>query len=224
MDLSSRVPNRLVRPRPRAGAFSRLGILVVAGLVAAGTLVGWQSTAIAQTAYTSRIVVLGDSILAGFASGGLVRRGKMGQRDSAPALIARQAHVKIPQPLMTPPGFPPPLVIHDRNILVVVAQVDGPGYWNVSIRVGSRISLVNTGMGLPPVVVGLFVTILLWRNGLFGFLELLYTPGAMVLAQLVIAAPIVTSATVETVASRRPVTMPGSASGNSTCQSRPNRP
>lgn len=39
------------------------------------------------------------------------------------------------------------LVVYDRNILVVVAQVDGPGYWNVSIRVGSRISLVNTGSG-----------------------------------------------------------------------------
>jgi DNA-binding IclR family transcriptional regulator len=39
------------------------------------------------------------------------------------------------------------LVIHDRNILVVVAQVDGPGYWNVSIRVGSRISMTNTGSG-----------------------------------------------------------------------------
>jgi DNA-binding IclR family transcriptional regulator len=39
------------------------------------------------------------------------------------------------------------LVIHDRNILVVIAQVDGPGYWNVSIRVGSRIGLVNTGSG-----------------------------------------------------------------------------
>ena len=39
------------------------------------------------------------------------------------------------------------LVIHDRNILVVVAQVDSPGYWNVSVRVGSRISLVNTGSG-----------------------------------------------------------------------------
>jgi len=57
------------------------------------------------------------------------------------------------------------------------------------------ISLVNTGMGLPPVVVGLFVTILLWRNGLLGALELLYTPTAMVLAQLVIAAPIVTGLT-----------------------------
>lgn len=39
------------------------------------------------------------------------------------------------------------LVVQDRNILVVIAQVDGPGYWNVSIRVGSRISLVNTGSG-----------------------------------------------------------------------------
>ncbi len=56
---------------------------------------------------------------------------------------------------------------------------------------GFIISLVNTGMGLPPVVVGLFVTIVLWRNGALGFLELLYTPTAMILAQLVIAAPIV---------------------------------
>lgn len=39
------------------------------------------------------------------------------------------------------------LVVQDRNILVVVAQFDGPGYWNVSIRIGSRISLVNTGSG-----------------------------------------------------------------------------
>src|SRR4026207_870548 len=60
---------------------------------------------------------------------------------------------------------------------------------------GLVISLVNTGMGLPPVVVGLFVTIVLWRNGLLGALELLYTPTAMVLAQLVIAAPIATPPT-----------------------------
>src|SRR5919197_1511820 len=57
------------------------------------------------------------------------------------------------------------------------------------------ISLVNTGMSLPPVVVGLFVTIFLWRNGPLGFLHLLYTPTAMVLAQVVIAAPIVTGLT-----------------------------
>ena len=57
------------------------------------------------------------------------------------------------------------------------------------------VSLVNTGMGLPPVVVGLFVTVLLWRNGLLGALEMLYTPVAMVLAQFIIAAPIVTGLT-----------------------------
>ena len=51
--------------------------------------------------------------------------------------------------------------------------------------------LVNTGMGLPPVVVGLVVTLLLWRTGPFGELRLLYTPAAMVLAQLVVALPIV---------------------------------
>jgi tungstate transport system permease protein len=64
---------------------------------------------------------------------------------------------------------------------------------------GLAISLVNTGMGLPPVVVGLFVTVLLWRNGALGFLELLYTPTAMVLAQFVIAAPIVIGLTLAAV-------------------------
>ena len=64
---------------------------------------------------------------------------------------------------------------------------------------GLIVSLVNTGMGLPPVVVGLFVTILLWRNGVLGALELLYTPTAMVLAQLVIAVPIVTGLTMAAV-------------------------
>lgn len=64
---------------------------------------------------------------------------------------------------------------------------------------GLAISLVNTGMGLPPVVVGLFVTVFLWRNGALGFLELLYTPTAMVLAQFAIAAPIVTGLTLAAV-------------------------
>ena len=53
------------------------------------------------------------------------------------------------------------------------------------------VSLINTGMGLPPVVVGLFVTIFLWRNGPLGFLEILYTPTAIIIAQSVIATPIV---------------------------------
>jgi len=53
------------------------------------------------------------------------------------------------------------------------------------------ISLINTGMGLPPVVVGLFVTIMLWRNGPFGIFEILYTPTAMIIAQAIIATPII---------------------------------
>lgn len=57
------------------------------------------------------------------------------------------------------------------------------------------VALVNTGMGLPPVVVGLFVSIFLWRSGPLGFLELLYTPTAMVIAQVVIAFPIVAGLT-----------------------------
>jgi tungstate transport system permease protein len=61
------------------------------------------------------------------------------------------------------------------------------------------IALVNTGMGLPPVVVGLFISILLWRSGPLGFLELLYTPVAIVLAQFVIAAPLVVGLTLAAV-------------------------
>lgn len=53
------------------------------------------------------------------------------------------------------------------------------------------ISLINTGMGLPPVVVGLWVSIFLWRYGPLGRLGLLYTPTAMVIAQSVIAVPVV---------------------------------
>jgi tungstate transport system permease protein len=61
------------------------------------------------------------------------------------------------------------------------------------------VSLVNTGMGLPPVVVGLFVTILLWRSGPFGVLELLYTPAAIVVAQLILALPVVVGLTIAAV-------------------------
>jgi tungstate transport system permease protein len=58
------------------------------------------------------------------------------------------------------------------------------------------VSVVNTGMGLPPVVVGLFVMIFLWRNGPFGFLGILYTPTAMIFAQAIIATPIVMGITI----------------------------
>jgi tungstate transport system permease protein len=58
------------------------------------------------------------------------------------------------------------------------------------------LSTVNTGLALPPVVVGLSVSILLWRSGPFGTLGLIYTPAAIVIAQVIISAPIVTGLTV----------------------------
>ena len=70
------------------------------------------------------------------------------------------------------------------TVAVAVALNEFPGKRLV-------IALLNTGMGLPPVVVGLFVTVLLWRNGPLGSLGILYTPWAMILAQAIIASPII---------------------------------
>lgn len=53
------------------------------------------------------------------------------------------------------------------------------------------LSIVNTGMALPPVVVGLVVAMMLWRSGPLGDLRLIYTPWAIVIAQTVISAPVV---------------------------------
>ena len=66
------------------------------------------------------------------------------------------------------------------------------------------VSLVNTGMGLPPVVVGLFVSILLWRSGPLGSLGLLYTPTAIVIAQSIIATPIIMGITIGAIQSLAP--------------------
>lgn len=57
------------------------------------------------------------------------------------------------------------------------------------------VTLVNAGMGLPPVVVGLFVYLLLNRRGPLGFLGWLYTPRAIILAELVLAFPLVAGIT-----------------------------
>jgi len=54
---------------------------------------------------------------------------------------------------------------------------------------------VNTGMGLPPTVVGLVVSIFLWRSGPLGALGLMYSPAAMIIAQALIAVPLVTGFT-----------------------------
>jgi len=58
------------------------------------------------------------------------------------------------------------------------------------------ISLVNTGMALPPVAVGLWVAIFIWRIGPLGHLKLIYTPQALIIAQFVIAFPMVTGFTI----------------------------
>lgn len=67
---------------------------------------------------------------------------------------------------------------------VLIAWVKFPGRKII-------ISIINTAMGLPPVVVGLWVFLLLSRNGPFGFLNLLYTPTAILIAQAIIASPII---------------------------------
>lgn len=57
----------------------------------------------------------------------------------------------------------------------------------------ASVSVMNTLMGLPPVVVGLFVYLLLSRKGPLGFMGLLYSPPAMILAQTILAFPIIAS-------------------------------
>lgn len=66
------------------------------------------------------------------------------------------------------------------------------------------VSLINFGMGLPPVVVGLWVSIFLWRSGPLGSLNLMYTPYAMIIAQAVIASPIVTGFTIAAIGQLNP--------------------
>jgi tungstate transport system permease protein len=73
------------------------------------------------------------------------------------------------------------------------------GTWLALTRMRSRgvvLSAVNTGMALPPVVVGLVVALVLWRSGILGDLGLMYTPGAMVIAEVIIATPVMAGLTV----------------------------
>ena len=70
------------------------------------------------------------------------------------------------------------------------------GAWLVVNRFRFRrvvIAIINALMGLPPVVVGLFVYVLLSRSGPFGVLGLLFTPTAMIIAQVIIITPIIVS-------------------------------
>lgn len=66
------------------------------------------------------------------------------------------------------------------------------------------VSVVNFGMGLPPVVVGLVVSLLLWRYGPLGMLGIMYTPWAMILAQAFIASPIIAGLSFAAISSLNP--------------------
>jgi tungstate transport system permease protein len=69
---------------------------------------------------------------------------------------------------------------------------------------GLALALVYTGMGLPPVVVGLFVYLFLSRQGPLGFLGWLFTPNAMIVAQTIIALPLIVGFTLAAVNSVEP--------------------
>ena len=63
---------------------------------------------------------------------------------------------------------------------------------------GAVAGLLNALMGLPPVVAGLIVYLLLSNAGPLGVLQLLYTPGAMIIAQVILITPIVAALTRQT--------------------------
>jgi tungstate transport system permease protein len=65
-------------------------------------------------------------------------------------------------------------------------------------------SLVNTGMGLPPVVIGLFISLLVWRSGPLGDLGWAYSTNAMIAAQTIIATPVITGFTAASLSSLHP--------------------
>ena len=69
---------------------------------------------------------------------------------------------------------------------------------------GLLLTFVNTGMGLPPVVVGLILSLLLFRSSILGFLNLLYTPFAIILAETIIALPVVAALTASSVQALNP--------------------
>jgi tungstate transport system permease protein len=92
------------------------------------------------------------------------------------------------------------LSLEVSGVAILFSMVVGVplGVWMGIRRFPGRsllVTLVNTGMGLPPVVVGLFVFLLLARSGPLGSLELLYSPTAMVIAQVIIATPLVIGVT-----------------------------
>ena len=69
---------------------------------------------------------------------------------------------------------------------------------------GLIVATVNTGMGMPPVAIGLLVALILWRTGPLGDLNLIYTPTAMVVAQLLLSLPMVVGFSLASIQSVNP--------------------
>jgi hypothetical protein len=91
------------------------------------------------------MVVVGDSILAGFSSGGFIARGHGGQVDSAPAFVARRAGVTLPQPLMSGPGVPAQLNTVDVN---GNGQLDPGEVQRTDSSIGSRARPIRLAQNL----------------------------------------------------------------------------
>ena len=94
------------------------------------------------------------------------------------------------------------LLVCGGALLLALALGLPVGIWLGRRRFRGRVlgvSLVNSGMGAPPVVVGLLVSMLFWRQGPLGFLEWMYSPRVMVLAQVAIALPLVVGITLAAV-------------------------
>ena len=140
---------------------------------------------------------------------------------AAQALIGRFGRARFGQPLFVPdaladtvtsaaPRAAPDAAAEARGIVFRTLAISGLatlaamlvgvplGYALAGSRFRGRtlvIAAVNTGMGLPPVVVGLLVWLVLARSGLLGSWDLIYTRQAMVLAQFIIATPVVIGVT-----------------------------
>jgi len=98
------------------------------------------------------------------------------------------------------------LSIQVSGTAVIIATLVGVpiGYFLGMSRFGGKVALMvllNTAMGFPPVVVGLFVFMAFSRVGPLGYLNLLFTPQAMIIAQVILATPLVAGVTAASIAS-----------------------
>ena len=101
------------------------------------------------------------------------------------------------------------LTIKVSGIAVIISMILGiPLGFIVGLNNfrGKRVltAFINTGMGLPPVAAGLLIALLFWRSGPFGFMGLMYTPTVMIIAQVVIASPIIAGITMAAVGQINP--------------------